>query len=166
MLFNSFEFAIFLPITFILYWLFNRNLKLQNAFIVAVSYLFYGWWDWSFLILIAFTTFCSYTSGIIIDKATRKSQNKKAKIISAANITINLLILGVFKYYNFFVTSLADAFSAFGITLGTATLNIILPVGISFYTFQALSYSIDVYKGKIEPTDDIIEFFAYISFFP
>ena len=166
MLFNSFEFAIFLPITFILYWLFNRNLKLQNAFIVAVSYLFYGWWDWRFLILIAFTTFCSYTSGIIIDKATRKSQNKKAKIISAANITINLLILGVFKYYNFFVTSLADAFSAFGITLGTATLNIILPVGISFYTFQALSYSIDVYRRKIEASHDIIAFFAFVSFFP
>ncbi|MBO7652207.1 MAG: MBOAT family protein [Bacteroidales bacterium] len=167
MLFNSFEFAIFLPITFILYWLvFNRNLKLQNAFIVAVSYLFYGWWDWRFLILIAFTTFCSYTSGILIDKANRKSQNKKAKIISATNITINLLILGVFKYYNFFVTSLADAFSAFGITLETTTLNIILPVGISFYTFQALSYSIDVYRHKIEATHDIIAFFAFVSFFP
>ncbi len=166
MLFNSFDFAIFLPITFILYWLFNRNLKSQNAFIVAISYLFYGWWDWRFLILIAFTTFCSYTSGILIDKANRKSQNKKAKIISAANITINLLILGVFKYYNFFVTSLADAFSVFGITLETTTLNIILPVGISFYTFQALSYSIDVYRHKIEATHDIIAFFAFVSFFP
>ena len=166
MLFNSFEFAIFLPITFILYWLFNRNLKLQNAFIVAVSYLFYGWWDWRFLILIAFTTFCSYTSGILIDKANQKSQNKKAKIISTANITINLLILGVFKYYNFFVTSLADAFSAFGITLGTTTLNNILPVGISFYTFQALSYSIDVYRRKIYASHDIIAFFAFVSFFP
>ena len=166
MLFNSFDFAIFLPITFILYWLFNRNLKLQNAFIVAISYLFYGWWDWRFLILIAFTTFCSYTSGILIDKANRKSQNKKAKIISATNITINLLILGVFKYYNFFVTSFADAFSAFGITLETTTLNIILPVGISFYTFQALSYSIDVYRRKIEASHDIIAFFAFVSFFP
>lgn len=163
MLFNSIEFAIFLPIVFLLYWfVFNRNLKLQNFFIVVVSYIFYGWWDWRFLFLIAFTSFCSWGSGLLIEKY--RETPKKAKTINVLNIALNLLILGVFKYYDFFVTSFANLFLN-GKTDGLL-LKIILPVGISFYTFQALSYSIDVYRGKLKATCDIVQFFAFVSFFP
>ena len=163
MVFNSIEFAIFLPIVFLLYWfVFNKNLRLQNAFIVVVSYVFYGWWDWRFLFLIALTSFCSWGSGLLIQKYRDKI--RLAKAVSTANIVFNLAILGVFKYYDFFVTAFANAFLE-GNTSGLL-LRIILPVGISFYTFQALSYSIDIYKGKLVPTKDIIEFFAFVSFFP
>ena len=162
MLFNSIEFAIFLPIVFLLYWfVFNRSLKLQNLFIVAVSYVFYGWWDWRFLFLIAFTSFCSWGSGLLIERYNSKP--KKAKTISTLNIVLNLLILGVFKYYDFFAKEFAELF---GLSSDGIVLNIILPVGISFYTFQALSYSIDVYRGKLKPTHDIVQFFAFVSFFP
>lgn len=163
MLFNSIEFAAFLPLVFLLYWfVFNRNLKLQNLFIGAVSYLFYGWWDWRFLVLIAFTSFCSWGSGLLIRKS--RENRRKAKWINGINIAINIGILGVFKYYDFFATSFAKLFLG-GCTDGIL-LNLILPVGISFYTFQALSYSIDVYRGKLEPTRDIVQFFAFVSFFP
>ena len=163
MLFNSIEFAIFLPIVFLLYWfVFNRNLKLQNLFVVLVSYIFYGWWDWRFLFLIAFTSACSFAAGLLIERYRKVP--RKAKTVSVINIVINLLILGVFKYYDFFATAFADAFLE-GKTDGLL-LHLILPVGISFYTFQALSYSIDVYKGKLEPTKDIVQFFAFVSFFP
>ena len=163
MLFNSIEFAIFLPIVFLLYWFaFKKNLKLQNLFIVVVSYIFYGWWDWRFLFLIAFTSFCSWGSGLLIEKY--RETPKKAKAINVLNIVLNLLILGVFKYYDFFVTSFANLFLN-GKTDGLL-LKIILPVGISFYTFQALSYSIDVYRGKLKATHDIVQFFAFVSFFP
>lgn len=163
MLFNSIEFAIFLPIVFLLYWfVFNKNLKMQNGFVVLASYVFYGWWDWRFLFLIAFTSLCSYATGILIDRF--REQPKKAKMINVLNIIVNLLILGVFKYYDFFATSFANVFLG-GRTEGLL-LKVILPVGISFYTFQALSYSIDVWRGKIEPTRDVIQFFAYVSFFP
>ncbi|MCR4828056.1 MAG: MBOAT family protein [Bacteroidales bacterium] len=164
MVFNSFEFLIFLPVVFLLYWfVFKKNQRLQNLFLVSASYFFYGWWDWRFLILIAFTSLCSWVSSLWIGRS-RQNNIGKAKAITAANIVINLLILGVFKYYNFFVQSFADLFLA-GQSNGLL-LKIILPVGISFYTFQALSYSIDVYRGKIEPTKDIVAFFAYVSFFP
>ena len=163
MLFNSIEFVIFLPIVFLLYWfVFNRNLRLQNAFVLCASYVFYGWWNWRFLILIAFTSLCSWTSGLIIEKY--REDKRKAKIVNAMNIVVNLLILGVFKYYNFFVHSFADVFlngNSDGLLL-----NVALPVGISFYTFQALSYSIDVYRGKLPATRDIVQFFAFVSFFP
>ena len=163
MLFNSIEFAIFLPIVFLLYWfVFNRSLKLQNIFIVVASYVFYGWWDWRFLFLIAFTSACSFGAGLLIEKY--RGTPRKAKAVNVVNIVLNLLILGIFKYYDFFVTSFADAFLG-GKTEGLL-LKVILPVGISFYTFQALSYSIDVYRGKLEPTRDIIQFFAFVSFFP
>lgn len=162
MLFNSIEFAIFLPIVFLLYWfVFNRNLKLQNLFVVVASYVFYGWWDWRFLLLIAFTSLCSWGSGMLIEKY--KDKPTRAKAISALNIVLNLLILGVFKYYDFFAKEFAELF---GLSYDGLLLNIILPVGISFYTFQALSYSIDVYRGKLEPTKDIVQFFAFVSFFP
>ena len=163
MLFNSLEFALFLPIVFLLYWfVFNRNLKLQNIFILAASYVFYGWWDWRFLFLIAFTSACTYVSGLLIEKY--RDISGKAKTVHVLNIVVNLLILGVFKYYDFFVTSFADAFLG-GKTDGLL-LKVILPVGISFYTFKALSYSIDVYREKLEPTHDVVQLFAYVGFFP
>ena len=163
MLFNSTEFAVFLPIVFLLYWfVFNKNLKLQNLFIVVASYVFYGWWDWRFLFLIAFTSLCSYFAGILIGKY--RQDPKKAKAVNVSSIVVNLLILGVFKYYDFFASSFANAFLG-GRTEGLL-LHVILPVGISFYTFQALSYSIDVYQDRIEPTRDVIQFFAFICFFP
>ena len=163
MLFNSIEFAIFLPIVFLLYWfVFNRNLKLQNLFIVVASYVFYGWWDWRFLVLLAFTSLFSYASGLAIEKY--RDTPGKAKTANLLNIVINLLILGVFKYYNFFVTSFADAFLG-GKTDGLL-LKVILPVGISFYTFKALSYSIDVFREKLKPTRDVIQYCAYVGFFP
>ena len=168
MLFNSIQFAIFLPIVFLLYWfVFDRfiskskwQLRLQNAFIVVASYVFYGWWDWRFLLLIAFTSFCSWGSGLLIGKAETK---KKAKIWMWLNIILNLGILALFKYYDFFISEFAELFH---ISTNGLLLKVILPVGISFYTFQALSYSIDVCRGKIEPTRDIVAFFAFISFFP
>ncbi len=165
MLFNSLEFAIFLPIVFFLYWfLFDYALKqckhqllLQNLFVVIVSYIFYGWWDWRFLLLIAITSICSWGSGLLIEKSN------KPKTWMVANIILNLSILGVFKYYDFFVSSFAHLFGA---NPDGLLLRIILPVGISFYTFQALSYSIDVYRKKLSATKNIVAFFAYVSFFP
>lgn len=165
MLFNSFSFLIFLPLVFLLYWFVFKPLKWQNLFVVVASYVFYGWWDWRFLILIAFTSSCSYISGIQIEK--NEGKRKTQKWISTLNIIVNLLILCIFKYYNFFVDSLDTLFiNAFGSHLDWPTLKVILPVGISFYTFQALSYSIDVYRGKIRASHDVISFFAFISFFP
>ena len=170
MLFNSLQFAIFLPIVFLLYWgIFDYalrrcryQLQWQNAFVVVASYLFYGWWNWRFLLLIAFTSFCSWGSGWLIHRNLASSR-KKAKLWTALNIIVNLLILVTFKYYDFFVSEFCALFHLSGDSL---LINVILPVGISFYTFQALSYSIDVYRGKIEPTKDILAFFAFISFFP
>ena len=163
MLLNSIEFATFLPIVFLLYWfVFNKSLKMQNLFVVVASYVFYGWWDWKFLFLIAFTSLCSYAAGLLIQE--HRETPKKAKAINIFNIVINLLILGVFKYYDFFATSFANAFLG-GKTDGLL-LHVILPVGISFYTFSAISYTIDIRQGRLEPTRDIIQFFAFISFFP
>ena len=165
MLFNSYEFLAFLPTVFVVYWLFRQKLMLQNLFIVIASYLFYGWWDWRFLLLIAFTSLCSYASGILIERFHENRNVQKA--VSAANIVLNIGILGVFKYYNFFAESFDVLLqSLFGYHIDWATLNIILPVGISFYTFQALSYTIDIYHKKLPATHNIVEFFAYISFFP
>ena len=168
MLFNSFEYLIFLPIVFLLYWFvfdyalskYKHQLLMQNLFIVVASYIFYGWWDWRFLILIAITTVLSFLSGIGIEKAP--SQHAK-KAVMIANVVVNLGILGVYKYYDFFATQFAELF---GIQSDYLLLHLILPVGISFYTFQALSYSIDVYRRQIEPTHDIVAFTAFLSFFP
>ena len=157
MLFTSIEFFVFLPIVFTLYWLLRRQLRWQNLLVVAASYVFYGWWDWRFLLLIAFTSACSYFSGLIInDRRWRKTA-------LWGNIIINLAILGLFKYYDFFAAELATLLGCSG---DSVMLHLILPVGISFYTFQALSYSIDIYRSKMEPTRDVIAFFAYVSFFP
>src|SRR5690606_30451822 len=164
MLFNSLEFFIFLPIVFVLYcFVFGKNLKLQNLLIVFASYVFYGWWDWRFLSLIIFSSFVDYTIGVLLNKEER--QNKR-KILLWTSICINIGFLGFFKYYNFFVESFVASFSFFGTQLNASTLNIILPVGISFYTFQTLSYTIDVYNRKLEPTKKIIDFLAFVSFFP
>lgn len=164
MLFNSIDFAIFLPIVFILYWFAtNQNLKSQNLLIVAASYLFYGWWDWRFLSLILFSTVVDYFVGIALGKQRNKPKRKALLWIS---ILVNLGFLGFFKYYNFFLDNFIGAFSFFGTQINANSLNIILPVGISFYTFQTLSYSIDVYRGKLEPTNNFIAFMAFVSFFP
>lgn len=164
MLFNSFEFLFFLPIVFMLYWFVFKPRRWQNLLVVIASYIFYGWWDWRFMFLIAFTSICSFVSGLLIERF--EGRRNWQKTVSATNIIINLGILGVFKYYNFFIENLDVLFSAIGWKLDWATVNIILPIGISFYTFQALSYSIDVYQKKIPATHHIVEFFAYISFFP
>lgn len=164
MQFNSLEYILFLPIVFLIYWALKKCVKVQNIFIVGASYLFYGWWDWRFLILIIFTTLSSYGCGLIM---SRYADNRfRQKWVNAINIVVNLSILGFFKYYNFFADSFAQMLNTIGIETGYVTLNIVLPVGISFYTFQALSYTIDVYKHRVRATSDIVAFAAYISFFP
>ena len=165
MLFNTFEFLVFLPIVFIIYWQVCGKMvggrSWQNLFIVAASYLFYGWWDWRFLILIAITSTASFISGLLIERLS-----EAGKTIVCINLILNLGILIVFKYFNFFISSFTSLVRTFGIELDDVTLHLILPVGISFYTFQALSYSIDVYRQKLRPTHDVLAFFAFISFFP
>lgn len=164
MLFNSIDFFIFLPLVFIIYWYgFNRNLKYQNLFILFSSYLFYGWWDWRFLSLIIFSSLIDY---IISLRLRTTQENFKRKILLSISISVNLGFLGFFKYYNFFVDNFVEAFSFFGHSFNPQRLSIILPVGISFYTFQTLSYTFDVYKRKLEPTKDLISFLAFVSFFP
>ena len=171
MLFNSFVFAVFLPTVFLLYWfVFNRNLRLQNLFLLVASYVFYGWWDWRFLLLIALTSLCSWGSGLLMQHADNKPlpprKNRFRKTVLTLNIALNVAILCLFKYYDFFVESFVAAFASAGISLRPALLHVVLPVGISFYTFQALSYSIDVYRRTIRPTRDVAAFFAFVAFFP
>ena len=164
MLFNSLEYLIFLPIVFLTYWfLLKKSVFGQNVFILLVSYIFYGWWDWRFLGLIAFSTIVDYTIGLALQRSTNL---QKRKILLATSLIVNLGLLGFFKYYNFFVDSWIDAFSSLGIEMQSSTLNIILPVGISFYTFQTLSYTIDVYRRNLEPTTNFINFASYVAFFP
>ncbi len=164
MLFNSIDFAIFLPIIFILYWFVtNKSLRLQNLLIVIASYIFYGWWDWRFLSLILFSTIVDYFIGISLSKQENLT---KRKMLLWTSVLVNLGFLGFFKYYNFFLDNFITAFSFFGTEINANSLNIILPVGISFYTFQTLSYTIDVYKRKLEPTKNFIAFSAFVSFFP
>jgi alginate O-acetyltransferase complex protein AlgI len=164
MLFNSIEFALFLPIVFVLYWfIFNRDLRAQNLFIVVVSFIFYGWWDWRFLSLLAFSSFLDFFIGIGLSKTDDKVSRR---FLLLTSIIVNLGFLGFFKYYNFFAESFSEAFTFFGSKADVFTLKIILPVGISFYTFQTLSYSIDVYKRKLHPTNDVVSFLAFVSFFP
>lgn len=164
MLFNSIDFAIFLPIVFTIYWIFaTKNLKLQNGIIVIASYIFYGWWDWRFLSLILFSTLVDYTVGLLLSNEQREKQRKA---LLWSSIAINIGLLGFFKYYNFFVTNFVEAFSIFGMKIQPNTLDIILPVGISFYTFQTLSYTIDIYRKQLEPTKNFMAFAAFVSFFP
>jgi alginate O-acetyltransferase complex protein AlgI len=164
MLFNSIDFALFLPVVFALYWSLARyGLRAQNLLIVVASYVFYGWWDWRFLSLIAFSTLLDFGIGYMLGKEERVSRRK---LLLAASIGINLGLLGFFKYFNFFLDNFVTAFTVLGMPIQVGMLNVLLPVGISFYTFQTLSYSIDVYRRQLEPTRDPVAFAAYVSFFP
>ena len=164
MLFNSPEFLMFLPLVFAGYWLLGSRLRLQNLFVVVASYVFYGWWDWRFLALIAFTSAWSWAFGLMEANAAPRSAGSKARL--ALSCVINLGILGVFKYYDFFLGQAVELLRACGFEPHVAFLQVALPVGVSFYTFQALSYTIDVYRRQIAPTRDPIAFFAFIGFFP
>ena len=165
MLFNSIQFLLFLPIVFVLYWfVFNKNLKHQNLVILVSSYVFYGWWDYRFLSLIVLSTIVDYVIGLNISS---QSSLKNKKILLLCSVLFNLGVLGFFKYYNFFIESWIDLFSSIGYDIKSVwTLNIILPVGISFYTFQTMSYTIDVYRKQLKPTKDFISFASFVSFFP
>ena len=163
MLFNSLVFFLFLSIVFVLYWLFRNQLKLQNIIVLISSYIFYGWWDWRFLSLIVISSLADYFIGLWLDRSEKKT---KRKLLLALSIVVNIGILGFFKYFNFFIDSAAGFLNQFGFQANPTSLQIILPVGISFYTFQTLSYSIDIYRRQIEPTKDVIAFFAFVSFFP
>ena len=160
MSFVSVAFFVFLPIVFAVYWLLGRHLRWQNLWLLLASYVFYGWWDWRFLILILITSLSSFASGLWLERTQHR------QTVVASNIILNLGILGTFKYYDFFVENLQHLFLQVGYSLDVPTLRLILPVGISFYTFQSLSYTIDVYRGKLHATKDVVAFFAYIAFFP
>lgn len=164
MLFNSVEFIIFLPIVFLLYWfVFNKQLKWQNAFLLLASYFFYGWWDYRFLFLLMFSTLLDYYTGIKIHNSTSPKSRKFWLFLS---ITINLGFLCVFKYFNFFTDSIGSVVSLFGYKIDTWTLKILLPVGISFYTFHGISYIVDIYKERIKPQLNFVEYAVFVSFFP
>ncbi len=164
MLFNSLGFAIFLPIVFILYWFVtNKNLTLQNSLLLLSSYFFYACWDWRFMFLLLFSTLLDYYTGIKISAAFKKREKKYWLWLS---IIINLGFLGIFKYYNFFISSFSDTLSFFGIQTRPYILNVILPVGISFYTFHGLSYVIDLYYNRIKPEKNFVDYAVFVSFFP
>ena len=166
MLFNSIEFLLFLPAVFFLYWSFFSSKPLhQNILIIIASYVFYGWWDWRFLILILASTIVDFFVGQQIFKF--QGQQKKSRYWLWASIAFNVGLLGFFKYYNFFVDSFIDMFLRMGYEMkSTWTLNIILPVGISFYTFQTMSYSFDIYYKRLTPTKNYTAFVAFVAFFP
>jgi len=164
MLFNSISFALFLPIVFILYWFTaNKSLKFQNLLLLVASYFFYSCWDWRFLFLLVFSTLLDYYTGIKMSDAKNKNTKKFWFWLS---IGVNIGFLGVFKYYNFFAHSFSDAVSHLGFHLNPWTLKVILPVGISFYTFHGLSYVIDIYKGRIKAEKNFIDYSVFVSFFP
>ena len=164
MLFNSLEFCLFLVVVFALFWFaFQKALKVQNGLIIVSSYLFYGWWDWRFLFLIVFSSLTDYFIGLKLEKT---EQRKLRKLLLFLSVSLNLGLLGFFKYYNFFSENFSLAFSQIGINLSPFTLDIILPVGISFYTFQTMSYTIDIYHRKLSATKDLLAFLSFVSFFP
>lgn len=164
MLFNSLNFAIFLPIIFVFYWFVtNKSLKIQNLLLLVSSYFFYGFWDWRFLFLLVFSTLLDYYTGIKMSDTTSSS---KKRFWFWLSVSINLGFLAVFKYYNFFAASFAEAITHFGLKVDPWTLKIILPVGISFYTFHGLSYVIDIYKNRIKAEKNFVEYAVFVSFFP
>ena len=164
MLFNSIVFALFLPMVFALYWSpLRRSLRAQNLVLIAAGFLFYGWWDWRFLLLLIATSMTDY---LVALRMRRTEDQRGRKLLLSISLIGNLGTLGVFKYYDFFARSFAEAFGHFGITFTPVLLDVVLPVGISFYTFQALSYTIDVYRRRIDAVDDLPAFMAFISFFP
>lgn len=163
MIFNSLEFSIFLPVVFILYWLLRKKLVLQNILLLVASYIFYGWWDYRFLLLIAASSIIDYGVG----KGLSVTEDlQKRKWLLSLSVVSNLGLLCFFKYFNFFIDSFTASFTLFGFEMESRSLNIILPVGISFYTFQTLSYTIDIYKKNLEPSKSWVEFFTFVSFFP
>ncbi len=162
MQFDSYIYALFLPLVFAGYWILRNKLLWQNLFLLVASYIFYGWWDWRFLALILITSATTFLTGLVI----KNDHSRRSKAWLALNLVVNLGILATFKYFNFFRDSCADILRLFGTNPDWPTLNILLPVGISFYTLQAISYSLDVYKGKVQPTRNIVAFFVYIAFFP
>lgn len=160
--FNSPIFFVFLSLVFLIYWKLRR--RKQNAFLLFCNYVFYGWWDWRFLLLIFASSLIDF---IIGRKIFQTSAPRKKKQLLLASLVVNLVILGFFKYFNFFAESLQDLLSILGLPhLSFATLRIILPLGISFYTFQKMTYAIEIYQGKIRPAESAVEFFAFVSFFP
>ncbi len=164
MLFNSFTFAVFFPIVFIFYWkLPHRG---QNYFLLAASYLFYGFWDWRFLSLIFISTLVDYITGIKIDNANQQKTDKNKKIWLIISLCTNLGILAYFKYFNFFIDSFSEIINSAGFDSSGWQLHIILPVGISFYTFQTMSYTIDIYRNKMKANHHFFDFALYVSFFP
>jgi len=164
MLFNSIQFAVFLPVVFLLYWfVVNKKLQYQNILLLAASYFFYACWDWRFMFLLIFSTLLDYFTGLKMSDATE--QNKK-RFWFWLSVIINLGFLGIFKYYNFFAASFAEALSHLGVHVNPWTLKVILPVGISFYTFHGLSYVIDIYKGRIKAERNFIDYAVFVSFFP
>lgn len=164
MVFNSFEFLFFLPIVFLLYWfVFKKNVKAQNLLLLIASYFFYAYWDYRFLFLLIFSTLLDYFTGLKMSEAPNINRKKFWFWLS---VGVNLGFLGVFKYYNFFAESFADLLSNFGFKAHFWTLNVILPVGISFYTFHGLSYVIDIYNDKIKPEKSIVDYSVFVCFFP
>lgn len=164
MLFNSIDFAIFLPIVFALFWTVGRHsAKVQNWILLVASYIFYGFWDWRFLGLLAFSSAFDYFVGAELYRQTDK---RKRKMFFWASVAVNLTLLGFFKYYNFFADSFVNAFSFFGQELNLGSLKVLLPVGISFYTFQSMSYAFDIYRRELEPVKDIVPFMTFVAFFP
>ena len=163
MLFNSIEFGFFLPIVYLAYWSLKGQLKAQNLLLLVASYIFYAWWDWRFLSLIILSSGVDYSLGLALGKNDKVSNRK---LLLGISLGLNLGVLGVFKYFNFFIENFAQAFTLFGIGFEADRLNLILPVGISFYTFQTLSYTIDVYRNKLSPSKDVVAFFTFVAFFP
>ena len=162
MQFDTYIYAFFLPIVFFIYWGLRRHLKWQNLFLLVASYVFYGWWDWRMLGLILLTTLTTWGTALMM----HGDRGRGDKALATANIVFNLGILAVFKYLNFFRDSFVYLLGLFGVHPDWPTLNILLPVGISFYTFQAISYTVDVYRGDIKPTRDVVAFGVFIAFFP
>ena len=164
MLFNSISFAIFLPIIFVLYWFFtNKSLKLQNLLLLVASFYFYSCWDWRFVFLLLFSILLDYFSGIKMENSKNSNERKFWLWLS---IGINLGFLGLFKYYNFFAENFAEMLQNFGLKVNPWTLKVILPVGISFYTFHGLSYVLDIYFKRIKAERNFVEYAVFVSFFP
>ena len=162
MQFDTYTYALFLPLVFFIYWGLRNRLKLQNLFLLAASYVFYGWWDWRMLGLIVLTTLSTWGTALLM----RGDRSTQDKVWATVNIVLNLGILCVFKYLNFLRDSFVHLLGLFGVSPDWPTLNILLPVGISFYTFQAISYTIDVYRGEVKPTRNVVAFSVFIAFFP
>ena len=162
MQFDTYTYALFLPLVFFIYWGLRKHLRWQNLFLLVASYVFYGWWDWRMLSLILLTSLSTWGTALLM----KGNRSRGDKLLAAGNVVLNMGILCVFKYLNFLRDSFVDLLGLFGVTPDWPTINILLPVGISFYTFQAISYTIDVYRGDIKPTRNVVAFCVFIAFFP